>query len=174
MDSGSWIIGFGGLVVAGLSVYLSYKAKTSPYREVLYSKQLDGYAEVVDALTDFYIAAQSFIAAQGCRLDNNSRPTLRLQTMDKAQVFHHKHQKWAIFLPKEMNEKLSAFVKLFNGISAPAEVAKQYPSEIVYANDPGGLLGNAYIKVIESARKSLGTEALSQETLKLIGEVHNN
>ncbi len=168
MDLGGFIIGFGGLVVASLSIYLSYKARTSPYREMLYSKQLEGYTEVVYTLTDFYIAAQSFIAAHGHRLDDSTRPMLRLQTINKNQVFHYKHQKWAIFLPKEMNDRLSAFVKLFNGVSAPPEAVQQYPKEIVNASDPGGLLGDAFIKVIETVRKGLGTEPLSQETLKLI------
>lgn len=179
MDWGSLIIGFGGLVVAGLSVYLLYKARASPYREKLYSKQLERYAEVVDALSEFYETAQSFIikahiTAQGCRLDDNTRPALRLKTIDKHQAFARKYQKCAIFLPREMNDALSAFLKLFNGISAPPEVAQQYPKEIVNAYDPGGLLGDAYTKVIEAARKGLGTEPLSQETLKLIGKVSNN
>ncbi len=171
MDWGPFIIGFGGLVVAGLSIYLSYRARTSPYRRMLYSKQLEGYAEVVDALTEFYITAQSFIVAQGCQLDHKTRPTLRLQSIDKNQAFHRKHQKWVIFLPREMNDALSAFVKLFNGISAPPDIVRQYSRETVNSNDPGGVLGDAYTKVIEVARKGVGTEPLSQETLKLIGKV---
>lgn len=174
MDWKLFVIQFGVLVVAGLSIYLSFKSRTSPYREMLYSKQLEGFAEVVGLLTEFYVTAQSFIAAKGCQLDDNTRPKLRLQTIDKNLAFHRGYQKWAIFLPKEMNDRLLAFVELFNGISALPEVAHQYPKEIVYANDPGGLLGDAYTKVVEAARKGLGTEPLSRETLKLIGEVCSN
>ena len=171
MEWGSFIIGLGGIVVAGLSVYLSYKARTSAYREMLYSKQLEGYSEVVDALADFYNAAQSFIAAHGCQLNNNTRRTLRLQTMDKNQAFHHKYQKWALYFPKEMRGALFDFIKMFNGISAPPEIAKQYSKEKVYADNPGRLLGDAYTKVIEVARKGLGTEPFSQETLGLIRKI---
>ena len=171
MDWGSFIIGFGGLAVAGLSVYLSYKARTSPYREMLYSRQLEGYAEVIDALTRFYVTAQSSLAAQGFRLDDKTRPILRAETMDEHVAFYHKHQKWAIFLPREMNDALSAFINTFNAISAPPKVAQLYPREMVNANDPGGLLGHAYSRVVEAARKGLGTEPLSQETLKLIGKI---
>ena len=171
MEWGSFIIGLGGIAVAGLSVYLSYKARTSPFREILYSRQLEGYAEVVDALTDFYNAAQSFIAAHGYQLTNNTRPTLRLKTLDKNRAFHRKYQKWALYFPKQMRSALYDFIKMFNGISAPPEVAQQYSKEKVYVDDPGRLLGDAYTKVIEVARKRLGTEPLSQETLELIRKI---
>jgi len=175
MDWEAFVIGLGGLIVAGLSVYLSYKSRISPYREMLYSKQLEGYAEVVYALSDFYTATLAFITVQkNCRLDDNTRFELRRITVNENQALYRKQQKWAIFLPKEMSDRLSDFVKLFNGISAFPEVAYQYPKEIVYANDPGLLLANAYTKVIEAARKGLGTEPLSQETLRLFGEVPHN
>ena len=175
MDWGAFLIGFGGLIVAGLSIYLTYKSRISPYRELLYSKQVEGYAEVVYALTDFHTAAIAFITAQkGCRLDDNTRVELRRYTIDKNQTFHLKLQKWAIFLTKEMSDTLSAFIKLFNGISAPPDVAHQYQKEIVYATDPVALLMNAYTEVLEVARKSLGTEPLSQETLELFGKVPHN
>jgi len=175
MDWGAILIGFGGLVVAGLSVYLTYKSRISPYSEMLYSRQLEGYAEVVNALTDFYTAAIGFITVQkGGRLDDNTRVELRRSTMDEYRTFYLKYKKWAIFLTKEMSDRLSAFIELFNGISAFPEDAHLYQEEIVHANDPGLLLANAYIKVFEVARKSLGTEALSRETLKLFGEVPHN
>ncbi len=175
MDFGAFIIAFGGLILAGLSVYLSYKSRISPYREMLYAKQLEGYAEVVYALSDFFTTALGFITVQkGCRLDDNTRVELRSYTLDKNQTFFRKKQNWAIFLSKEISDSLSDFVKLFSGISAPSDVAHQYSKEIVYADDPGLLLANAYTKVIEVARKSLGTEPLSQETLKLFGEVPPN
>jgi hypothetical protein len=171
MECESLVIGLGGLVVAALTIYLSYKARTSPYREMLYSRQLEGYADVVGALTEFYIAGLNFIVRQGHRLGDDTRPKLRLATLGVSLAFHSKHQKWAIFLPKDMNEALGRFVQLFNAVSAHPQAAHQYPSEIVYANDPGGLLAEAYAKVVAAARKGLGTEPLSEETLRIIGQV---
>lgn len=171
MDWGSVVIGVGGLVVAGLSVYLSYRSRTSPYREMIYSKQVEGYAEVMDALTTFYNAVQFFIARQGGRLSEDARLALRSQTAELNDAYHRKHQKWAVFFPEKMNDSLSAFWMLFNGISAPPEVAQQYSADTAHANDPGGLLGDAYTKVFQAAREGLGTEPLSEETLKIIGKI---
>jgi hypothetical protein len=170
MNYGSFIIGFGGLVIAGLSIYLNYKARTSHYREMIYSKQIEGYDEIVNALTEFYLTTLSFIASQGFRLDDTTRPILRSQTMEKNRAFHRKHREWVIFLPNEINKALFAFVKLFNGISVHPAVKHQYPREIVNAEDPALLLGDAYSEVIDVVRACLGTEPLSQETRKLIGK----
>ncbi|HEX9871741.1 MAG TPA: hypothetical protein VGC99_24705 [Candidatus Tectomicrobia bacterium] len=170
MDGGSLVIGLGGLIVGGLSTYLSYKSRTSPYQEKIYSKQLEGYTEVVAALTEFYNAAQNFIIIQpNVRLDDATRPKLRMETKGYNAAFGRVWQKWAIFFPKEINDSFSDFIKVFNGISAHPDIVRQYPKEVVYASDPGGLLGDAYSRVIAVIRKRLGTDPLSQETLKLIG-----
>ena len=169
MNYGSFIIGFGGLVIAGLSLYFNYKARTSQYREMIYSKQIEGYDEIVNALTEFYLTSISFIASQGFRLNDNTRPILRTKTMEQSLAFHHKHQKWVIFLPNEINKALFSYIKLFNGISVPPRIKHQYPQEIVNSDDPMSLLSDAYSEVIDVVRACLGTEPLSQETRKLIG-----
>lgn len=152
-------------------MYLSYRERTHLYREKLYEKQLEGYSDVVEALTNFYGAAVGYITAHGHRLDDQTRPGLRAETLDLNQSFHAKWQKWSIFLPDEFNDSLSGFIKLFNGISAPVSVSHQYPAEIVNADDPGRLLANAYSETIEACRKFLGTEPLTEETLAMIGKI---
>lgn len=82
--------------------------------------------------------------------------------------FSKKHMKWAIFLPKELRDRLSDYTILFNGISAPPSVASQYSENIVYADDPGGLFGEEYEKVFNTVIKYLGTEYISKETLKML------
>lgn len=170
MDWGSFIIGAGGLVVGGMSTWLSYKSRSSPYQEKIYSTQHEGYTEVVGTLIEFHNAAQYHIILQGGRLTDATRPKLRLETKELNAGFGRVHQKWAIFLPEEVNRALADFITVFNGISAHPEVAGRYPKETVYARDPGGLLGDAYSRVIAVIRKRLGTDPLSQETLKLIGK----
>lgn len=61
-------------------------------------------------------------------------------------------------------------MKLLNAISAPDEVAHQYPSELVHSNDPQKDLSRAHSKVVTAARRGLGVEPLSEEILKVIGE----
>ena len=46
-------------------------------------------------------------------------------------------------------------------------VVQAFPTLKVETSDPLGLIRDAYTEVIKAARKSLGTQALSQETLDL-------
>src|SRR6266496_2140659 len=50
----SALVGIGGLVVAGLSLYYGYKARTSPYRERLYDRRLDAYGEMIRRLGELH------------------------------------------------------------------------------------------------------------------------
>jgi len=165
------IFTFINLIFIGINAYLTYKVKTLPFREMLYSKQLDGYSEVIETLTDFYIDAQRFIVSHGFKLNDKTRPELKKQTMDKGNIHIEKHKKWAIFLPKELSNKLHNYIDLFNGISANKDPLSKYQKNIVYAEDPGKLLSDAYLKVFNTARKFLGTESLSKETLEVIGKL---
>ncbi len=156
------------ILFIGINVYLTYKARTLPYRQMIYSKQLEGFSEVIVALTDFYDATQYYIVTYGFKLNDKTRVELREKTMRKGVNFSKKHMKWAIFLPKELRDRLSDYTRLFNGISAPPSVASQYSENIVYADDPGGLLGEEYKKVFDTVIKYLGTEYISKETLEML------
>ncbi len=171
MDWAAASIGLGGLALAALTVYLDYKKRIAPYRELLYAKQIEGYAQVINALNDWFDSAQDCIAVRGCRLDDSSRVELRKETVAQNMAFHTVYRSWALYLPKAVDVQISAFVKVFNAISAPPDVARQYPADQVYAKDPGMLLANAYTGVFQSMRKSMGTEPLTQATLKIVGQV---
>ena len=156
------------IIFIGIGLYLNYKARNLPFKKMLYAKQLEGFSEVVGTLTDFYNAAQYFIATHGFKLNDKTRVELREKTIREGVNFGKKHMKWAIFLPKELNDRLNDYMKLINGISVSPNIAYQYPENIVYADDPGGLLGEEYKKVFETAIKYLGTEYISKETLKMV------
>ena len=101
MNVGSLVVNVGSLAVAFLSVYLSYKSRTSSYRELLYSKQLEGYVVVVDALQKVNETALNFIGQKNWRLDEVSRPGLRQAVLNHILAFQTVQQSWAIFLPRE-------------------------------------------------------------------------
>lgn len=171
MDWASASIGLGGLALAALTVYLDYRKRIAPYRELLYAKQIEGYAQVVQALNDWFDWSQGYIAAHGCRLNDSTRVELRKETVDQNVAFHAVYRRWALYLPKDVDMRISAFVGVFNAISSPREVAHQYPAHEVYSEDPGMLLAEAYSSLFQSMRKSMGTEPLSRETLKIVGEM---
>lgn len=170
MEWMSGAIGIGGLLVAALSVYLTYRSRTSSYRERLYETQLEAVSSVHAAFVDYYSIAQDFITSQGLRLNEDGRVLFREFIFENAEPFYKARQKWSLFLPTNVNDSLSADASILNAISAPPSVANQYPSNLVNSHDPGGELSKAYVVVVSEMRKCLGTDPLSAETLRLIGE----
>jgi hypothetical protein len=176
MDWTSAVVGIGGLLVAALSLWLSYKDRRSVHRELLYQKQVEAYTAVINALNPLYDACIYFIMtkASRLRLDNETRPQLRSETTQLGRQFHIEHQKWALFLPTVVHDEISGFFKVLNAISAPEDVVSHYPRELVYSEDPHKELAKAYGRVIAAARSGLGIEPLSEDILKLVGGVNNS
>jgi|SRR5215213_1843837 len=176
MDLPSAIVGVGGLMVAALSVWLNYKSRSSVHREYLYQKQTDAYVALMNALNPLHNQCQHFIALNKFRLNSETRLQFRL-AMSRGEIsefykeFSLQHQRGALFLPSYVQEEISAFVRVLNAVSAPDDIANQYPHELVNSNDPGMELSKAYSRVVSATRRGLGVEPLSSEILKLIGEV---
>ncbi|MBA7635068.1 hypothetical protein ES703_42668 [subsurface metagenome] len=168
----SFVIGLGGILLGAFSTYLAFRSRISKHQELMYKRQLEGFGEVIVALTNFYIKIQNFLADKETPLTDEIRIQLRSVTLNENLEFYRIFQKWLIFLPANFANKLTHFVGVLNGISAHSQIVSQYPTSLTNASDPGGLIGGAYKKIIIQARIHLGTEALSQNTLKLIGKTH--
>jgi hypothetical protein len=170
MDWGSFSLGFGGLSVGALSLWLNYRERTQKLREALYTKHAEAFTEIMPRLADVHMEAQRFIAMQGCTLDSKTRPELRLNIANVASAYREALQRWYVFLPEAVISQLESFQKVLNGISSLDPNSRLYPPEYINSKDPGLLLGQAYTAVITAMRKSLGVEQLTAQTLKLIGE----
>ncbi|HEV2862051.1 MAG TPA: hypothetical protein VGX48_13665 [Pyrinomonadaceae bacterium] len=175
MDLPSAIAAMGGLMVAALSLWLNYKSRSSVHREYFYQKQIDAFVAIMNALNPLHNACQDFIVLNGFRLNSETRLKFRLAiSRGELSAFYREfslqHQTWALFLPSYMQEQISGFIKTLSAISAPDDVANQYPPNLVNSKDPGLELSKAYSGVVSAARRGLGVEPLSQEILKLLGE----
>jgi hypothetical protein len=171
MDWASASIGLGGLLVAGLSVWLTHRERSSPYRHRLYNLQLDGLHEILPALDEWHRVSQSFILEQPrLRLNDETRPILRERTQEAMLDYYRHLRKWQVFLPATLGEALGNFQGTFNAISAIPGFTKGYDPELVNTADPGMALAVAFQNVTRAARQIVGVEPLSQETLRLIGQ----
>ena len=171
MNIWSFLIGFGGLIIGGLSVYLAFKSRISSFREKIYLKQIEGFVEIIIAINDFHNFAQNFIATNKWTLNDKKKSLLRSKSLDKNLKLHYILQKWVIFFPVQFNEAVTKFIESFNAITAPSFAKHIYPQNIVNTKDPGKIIGNAYLHIIKIARIYLGTEPLSQDILKLLGKL---
>jgi len=170
MEPFSFIISIGSLAVAGISVYISFRARTLIYRDKLYSNQIEALGKIAEQLRCIDIVVQDYLAQCGFQLNDTTRPGLRKECKKAFHSFYQIWYRWYIFLPQFVIDEFYSYQKTFNAISVPAEVAHQYSSELVYCNDPGLVMSQSYCKVINAIRKCIGVNTLSQESINLFGK----
>ena len=149
----------GGFVIAGISIYLNYKARTSPYREVLYSKQLDIYIELVDTLVDFYLSINRLIKAKSNKKGKRVK-LLQKEAAEKGADLIIKYMKGlAVIPPKIAKPILKLIDKASYILSGPFKMDKVKELR----NSTKRIYGNIY--------DAIGTKQLSIETFKLIEKI---
>src|ERR1700694_5084506 len=55
-------IGLMGALVAGLSVYFTYRGRHNQFRQVVYGRQMDAYFGIAESMSSLYTAAQNALA----------------------------------------------------------------------------------------------------------------
>jgi hypothetical protein len=169
LEWGTIAIGLGGIGVAALSLVLALRERTAALRGALYTTQAESFGAIMAALDEFHRAMLAFTTEAGLRLDAQTRPQLRAATVSQNHRFSQTWMAAAIFLPKAVAEALTEYQKIFNAISAPPDVEKQYSPELVRSHDPQMALSDAHTRVVQAMRKHLGTDPLSGQTLALFG-----
>jgi hypothetical protein len=169
MEWGSTAIALAGLAVAALSLFLTYRERVAALRSTLYSKQIEAYGELLHALSDLHQVTLTFTTAAGFTLDGQTRTALRAEVQPQVTQLARVFVRNAVFLPKAVGDAVVEYRSTFTAISAPPEAERQYPSELVHADDPQMVLTNAFTRVWDAMRRQLGTGPLSQQTLKLLG-----
>ncbi|MBN1212215.1 MAG: hypothetical protein JXA92_06510 [candidate division Zixibacteria bacterium] len=168
MDLFSFILGFGSLCVAALSLFITYKSRSNKLREMLFQKQYDVISEIIILLHNYYTQIQNFIVSKGFRLNKQTRPELRLSTKESRielqQILHRTN----VFLLNDILRSISNFLWHVDAISPIEDFESQYPSEIVNSKDPGLLISKEFKKVNDSIRRYIGVEQLSKENLNII------
>lgn len=150
----------GGFVIAGISIYLNYKARTSPYREVLYSKQLDIYIELIDTLVDFYLSINKLIKAKSNKEGEKVELLIQKEAAEKGADLAIKYMKGLAVIPPKIAKPILKLVDEASYIlSGPFKIDKVKELR----NSTKRIYGNIY--------DTIGTIPLSIETLKLIDKI---
>ena len=58
-------VGLVGALVAGLSVWVAYKGRHNPIRQVVYNRQMDAYFAIAGSMADVFAAAQDALETAG-------------------------------------------------------------------------------------------------------------
>src|SRR5438309_12084115 len=81
-------VGLMGALVAGLSVYFTYKGRHNQFRQVVYAKQMDAYFDITEWMSNLFTDAQSSLAASNPWLKGgDARARFRSALRDEHEQF---------------------------------------------------------------------------------------
>ena len=165
----SVVIGIGGLLVAALVLLLNYRERIGAHRIALYTRQLDAYQELATAVADVAGRTDLFVK-HGMESDPDGK--LRVAVIDAALELAGIRVRQALFIADPVFKPLSDFEQAAQAIAYPRTVTEEgdevSPFARVYTKDPMFPVTVAQMSLVAEMRKQIGTDKLSEETLRLL------
>src|SRR5262249_42353285 len=136
-------VGLVGALVAGLSVYFTYKSRHNLLRQVVYGRQMDAYFDITGSLTALFTAAQNALALSNPRLKaEDARDRFRAALREDHERFIATVNRSLIVLPSKVKAGVDHFNEVLLALGAPPEELAADDSEPT--RDPGQALARAY------------------------------
>lgn len=168
MFEASDLIALAAVALSGLTIWLTFQERRSSYRQAIYAKQIEAYVQVIEAANKLRFVAISFAYLLAHEPDYNNL----LDESNELYVIHglfvETNTKNIIFLPSVLEQKLAQFSSITAGDFAVGAVSNSNDANSYIAD-----IRRVYKEIIDIAREHIGTDPLSAETLKLIGNVPN-
>ena len=164
-------IGLMGALVAGLSVYFTYKGRHNQFRQVVYGRQMDAYFDIIESMSILYTAAQNILAANTSRIKGDDvRTRFRTALREEHERYTATVNRAIIVLPSKVKAAMDSFNETLVAISepiAPGQAARQFAVD--YRPDPGADLAKAYAHAVNCIRHHLAIDSLTTSMLKEMG-----
>src|SRR2546429_6096579 len=95
-------VGLMAALVAGVSVYFTYKGRHNQFRQVVYGRQMDAYFDITESMSHLYTAAQNVLAAGNPRLTGeDARARFRSALREEHERFTGTVNRSLIVLPSK-------------------------------------------------------------------------
>ena len=115
-------VGLMGALVAGLSVYFTYKGRHNQFRHVVYGRQMDAYFDITESMSNLYTAAQNILAFSNPWLKGeDARARVRMALREEHEKFTRTVNRSLIVLPSKVKAAVDNFNETLLAISAPTE-----------------------------------------------------
>jgi hypothetical protein len=164
-------IGLMGTLVAGLSVYFTYKGRHNQFRQVVYGKQMDAYFDITESMSNLYTAAQNILAVSNPWLKGeDARARFRTALREEHERFTGTVNRSLIVLPSKVKAAVDNFNETLLAISEPAEegtAGRQAAADRPL--DPEPDLSKAYGRAINCIRHHLAIDSLTTGMLNEMG-----
>src|SRR5256885_5044638 len=147
-------VGLMGAMVAGLSVYFTYRGRHNQFRQVVYGRQMDAYFDITESMSNLYTAAQNLLALGNPWLKGeDARERFRAALREEHERFTGTVNRSLIVLPSKVKAAVDRFNETFLAISEPAEERGAGPHAAAdRPPDPGADLAKAYERAINCIR----------------------
>jgi len=167
-EIGGYIIGIGGLLIAGLSLYFNYKERIKNLRESLFNKQIEIINELSLIITKlFQSKINLFDEISHFSVNNQDKDEYYIKKLEiinnnwneiekTYNGFVEKYRTWLMFLPNDINNTINDFINNYLDIQFT-------PSTEPKIEDIKKIISK-YDKVFDSIRKFFGIEKLSEVT----------
>ncbi len=153
------LIGLGGVIVAGLSVYFSYKWRNAAIRDHLYEKQISIISNIMPMVSEFLFRSTALYECKDTEELVKLREELKSSdeiTIGKLQNAYFEAEP---FIPKEILKKLYTFMLEITGLVNPSDLSRALPEKkcVEY-----------YWDLVNAIRKEYRIDELTKEYQKLL------
>ncbi len=164
-------VGLMGALVAGLSVYFTYRGRHNQFRQVVYGKQMDAYFDITESMSNLYTAAQNILAVSNPWLKGeDGRARFRTALREEHERFTATVNRSLIVLPSKVKAAVDHFNETLLAISEPAEKRPPArPADDDGPPDPGTDLAKGYGRAINCIRHHLAIDSLTTGMLNEMG-----
>jgi hypothetical protein len=163
-------VGLMGALVAGLSVYFTYKGRHNQFRQVVYGRQMDAYFAITESMAALYTAAQNLLAsANPWPKGEDARGRFRTGLREEHERFTGTVNRSLIVLPSKVKAALDHFNKTLLAISEPAEPRPGARLDAGPPAEAGENLAKAYQRAINCIRHHLAIDSLTTGMLNEMG-----
>jgi hypothetical protein len=156
-------VGLMGALVAGLSVYFSYKGRHNQFRQVVYGRQMDAYFDITESMSNLYTAAQNLLLFSNPWLQGEeARARFRTALREEHERFTGTVNRALIVLPSKVKAAVDHFNDTLLAISESPAAADELP-------DPAEGLAQAYKRAVNYIRHHLAIDSLTTGLLNEMG-----
>src|SRR5262249_13359348 len=153
-------VGLVGAIVAGLSVYFSYRNRHNQFRQVVYNRQMDAYFDITEAMSNLFTSAQNILASANPWLKaDETRARLRSSLRDEHDRFTATVNRALIVLPSKVKAAVDNFNETLLAISESSEQPKADQADAIRPGELGENLSKAYERAINCIRHHLAIDS---------------
>jgi hypothetical protein len=165
-------VGLMGAMVAGLSVYFTYKGRHNQFRQVVYGRQMDAYFDITESMSNLFTTTQNILAfSNPCRKGEDTRQRMRTALREEHERFTATVNRSLIVLPSKVKAAVDNFNETLLALSEPADdrPIRRHDADTSQCTDPGQQVAKAYERTINCIRHYLAIDSLTTGMLNEMG-----